>query len=72
MRRHASGIAFIGPIPGKSDIGDAVPAGEGIRILRSRAAPGLRPQALGPAARSSLMVRSSLRRLAARSAARTS
>ena len=27
MRRHASGIAFTGPISGKPDIGDAAPAG---------------------------------------------
>ncbi len=29
MRRHEGGAALTGPISGKPDIGDAVPAGEG-------------------------------------------
>jgi len=71
MRRHGSGIALSGPISGKPDIGDAVPAGRGITHPLLPGGAGPRPEALGPPARSSLMVRSSLRRLAARSAART-
>ena len=52
MRRQDDGSAFTGPIPGKPGIGDAVPAGGGKRIPRSRAATGLHSQALRPAARS--------------------
>ena len=53
-RRHDDGTTLIGSIPAKPGIGGAVPAGLAKRTPDSRAAPGHRPGAIRPPARSSL------------------
>ena len=42
MRRHESGTALTGPISGKLDIGDAVPAGKGPNASLALGRPGAR------------------------------